>query len=298
MELSTFFEIIGKYGWWSLLMAAGIGLIYILVKLVANKITNGVRGGMDDIATKLTGSVATQLQQMSSTNSSQIEMLSNNIAKQNTELVKAISSQNERLLSYIMNRDVVNSELHDRYVEQRMDVAESIIDELKDIMNKTHAQRAFIIEFHNSYKNLAGSPFAKYTCTFEWFDKGLEEISSKCSALPYSTMAKIVGDVKRTGKHQKLYTDIEAMEAENPQLFSLLKDPRTRACFYNTLYDDNNKMMGMLVLEWQTPLFTEDLWVNADMPNIIAQDAAQLSMLINLQGPTIESIEYEKENED
>ena len=66
---------------------------------------------MDDIATKLTGSVATELQQMSSTNSSQIEMLSNNIAKQNTELVKAISSQNERLLSYIMNRDVVNNEI-------------------------------------------------------------------------------------------------------------------------------------------------------------------------------------------
>ena len=57
-------------------------------------------------------------------------------------------------------------------------------------------------------------------------------------------------------------------------------------------------MMGMLVLEWQTPLFTEDLWVNANMPNIIAQDAAQLSMLINLQGPTIDSIEYEKETED
>ena len=78
---------------------------------------------------------------------------------------------------------------------------------------------------------------------------------------------------------------------------SLLKDNGTTAIFYNILYDDNNKMMGMLILEWQTPLFTEDLWVNADLPNIIAQDAAQLSMLINLQGPTIDSIEYEKENE-
>ena len=53
MELSTFFEIIGKYGWWSLLIAAGIGLIYILVKLVANKITNGVRGGMDNLQQNL-----------------------------------------------------------------------------------------------------------------------------------------------------------------------------------------------------------------------------------------------------
>ena len=293
MDLSTLFEIIGKYGWWSLLIAAGMGLIYICVKLVANKITDGVKGGMDDIAHKLTGTVSNQLQEMSSTNSSQLEMLSQNIAKQNTELVKAISSQNERLLSYIMNKDTANAELHDRQVEKRIEVAESIIEKLKDIMNKTHAVRAFIIEFHNSYKNLAGSPFAKYTCTFEWFDKGLEQISTKIVGLPFSTMAKIVGDVKRTGKHQKLYTDIEKMEAENPQLFSLLKDTRTRACFYNTLYDDNNKMMGMLVLEWQTPLFTEDLWVNADMPNIIAQDAAQLSMWINLQGPSIEPIELD-----
>ena len=293
MDLSTLFEIIGKYGWWSLLIAAGMGLIYICVKLVASKITDGVKGGMADIAHKLTGTVANQLQEMSSTNSSQLEMLSQNIAKQNTELVKAISSQNERLLSYIMNKDTANAEIHDRQVEKRIEVAESIIEKLKDIMNKTHAVRAFIIEFHNSYKNLAGSPFAKYTCTFEWFDKGLEQIGTKIVGLPFSTMAKIVGDVKRTGKHQKLYTDMEQMENENPQLFSLLKDARTRACFYNSLYDDNNKMMGMLVLEWQTPLFTEQLWVDADMPNIIGQDAVQLSMWINLQGPSIEPIELD-----
>ena len=293
MELSTLFEIIGKYGWWSLLIAAGMGLIYICVKLVASKITDGVKGGMDDIAHKLTGTVTNQLQELSSTNSSQLEMLSQNIAKQNNELVKAMGIQNEKLLSYIMHSKQAADEIHDRQVEKRIEVAESIIEKLKDIMNKTHAVRAFIIEFHNSYKNLAGSPFAKYTCTFEWFDKGLEQIGTKIVGLPFSTMAKIVGDVKRTGKHQKLYTNLEQMENENPQLFSLLKDSRTTAIFYNTLYDDNNKMMGMLVIEWQTPLFTEQLWIGADMPNIIGQDAAQLAMWINLQGPSIEPIELD-----
>ena len=296
MELSTLFEIIGKYGWWSLLIAAGMGLIYICVKLVASKITDGVKGGMDDIAHKLTGTVTNQLQELSSTNSSQLEMLSQNIAKQNNELVKAMGIQNEKLLSYIMHSKQAADEIHDRQVEKRIEVAESIIEKLKDIMNKTHAVRAFIIEFHNSYKNLAGSPFAKYTCTFEWFDKGLEQIGTKIVGLPFSTMAKIVGDVKRTGKHQKLYTNLEQMENENPQLFSLLKDSRTTAIFYNTLYDDNNKMMGMLVIEWQTPLFTEQLWVDADMPNIIGQDGAQLSMWINLQGLSIEPIELDNNN--
>lgn len=294
MELSSLFELINQYGWWSILIAAGLGLIYILVKLVANKITDGVRGGMDSITEKLTENITNQLQELSTSTASQVEMLSNNIAKQNTALVKAISNQNEKLLSYIMNKEAVNEEVHGRQVEKRIEVTESIIDKLKDIMNKSRAQRAFIIEFHNSYKNLAGAPFAKYTCTFEWFDKGLDEISTKIVGLPFSSMAKIVGDIKRTGKHQKLYLDMEKMENENPQLFSLLKDSRTTAIFYNTLYDEDNKMMGMLVLEWQIP-FHHELFEDANMPNIIAQDSAQLTMWLNLQGPTIESEELNEE---
>ena len=76
MDLTSLFEMISKYGWWSIIIALGIGLIYISVKLVASKITSGVRGGMDDIATKLTNTVATQLQEMSSTNSSSIRFAS------------------------------------------------------------------------------------------------------------------------------------------------------------------------------------------------------------------------------
>ena len=283
MDLTILFELVAKYGWWSIAMVAGIGIIYILTKIVTSKISHGVQDGMTIVGNKLAQSITSQLQELSVSTTSQVEMLSGNITKQNNELVKTISGQNERLLSYLMHKDAAEEDIHDAKVEKRMDIAENIIDKLKDIMNKTHAVRAFIIEFHNSSKNLAGSPFAKYTCTFEWFDKGLEQICTKIAGLPYSTMAKIVGDIKRTGKHQILYTDMENMEIENPQLFSLLKDKRTTAVFYNTLYDDNNKMMGMLVIEWHTPLFTEKLWVDADMPNIIGQDAIQLSMLINLQ---------------
>lgn len=291
MEFEALFELIGKYGWWSIAIATGIGLVYILVKIITNKISDGVRGGIDGIATKLTGTVTNQLQEMSSTNSSQIEMLSDNIAKQNTELVKAISNQNEKLLSYIMNYGKANEDLHDKRVERRMNLAESIIDKLRDIMNLTHSQRTFIIEFHNSYKNLAGSPFAKYTCTYEWFDKGLDQISSKIVGLPYSTMARIVGDVRRTGKHQKLYTDIEKMEEENPHLFSLVKDSRTTAIFYNTLYDEDNKMLGMLVIEWQLNPFPVDVFNNARMDKEIAQECIHLSTWLSLQGPSVEEHE-------
>lgn len=293
MEFETLFEVISKYGWWSLLIAAGMGLIYICVKLVANKITDGVKGGMDDITNRLTTTVTNQLQEISSSSSSQMEMLSNNITKQNNELVKAISNQNEKLLSYIMNYRKADQDIHDKYVEERMNIAETINNKLKEIMHTAHSQRAFIIEFHNSYKNLAGSPFAKYTCTYEWFDKGLEQISTKIVALPYSTMAKIVGDVKRTRKHQIIYTDMIKMEEENPQLFSLVKDPRTLAVYYRMLYDEHNKMMGMLVLEWQVD-FDLDIWERAKITEYLTEECIKLSNWLSLQGPSIESNEIEE----
>lgn len=293
MEFEALFEVISKYGWWSLVIAAGMGLIYICVKLVASKITDGVKGGMDDITNRLTTTVTNQLQEISSSSSSQMEMLSSNITKQNNELVKAISNQNEKLLSYIMNYKKADQDIHDKYVEERMNIAETINNKLKEIMHTAHAQRAFIIEFHNSYKNLAGSPFAKYTCTYEWFDKGLEQISTKIVALPYSTMAKIVGDVKRTRKHQIIYTDMIKMEEENPQLFSLVKDPRTLAVYYRMLYDEHNKMMGMLVLEWQAD-FDLDIWERAKMTEYLTEECIKLSNWLSLQGPTIESEELDE----
>lgn len=277
MDFSTIFEVIAKYGWGSVAIVGCLALIYIVVKLIGNKIANNVKDGMENIANKLSVNI-----------SQQNEVLSSNIAKQNGELVKAISNQNERLLSFLMHKDAADEDIHDRKVERRMEFAEDIIDKLRDIVNITNSQRAFIIEYHNSYKNLAGSPFAKYTCTYEWFVKGLDQISTRISGLPYSTMAKIVGDVKRTGKHQKLYLDIEKMEAENPQLFSLVKDPRTKGVFYHTLYDENNKMMGMLVIEWQTHI-TKESFNERDLSKVLSEECVQLQTWLNLQGPTIES---------
>lgn len=294
MEFEALFEVISKYGWWSLLITAGMGLIYICVKLVANKITDGVKGGMDDITNRLTTTVTNQLQEISSSSSSQMEMLSSNITKQNNELVKAISNQNEKLLSYIMNYGKAAQDIHDKYVEERMNIAETINNKLKEIMHTAHSQRAFIIEFHNSYKNLAGSPFAKYTCTYEWFDKGLEQISTKIVALPYSTMAKIVGDVKRTGKHELIYTDMYKMEEENPQLFSLLKDTRTLAVYYRMLYDEHNKMMGMLVLEWQQD-FDLPIWKRAKMTEYLTEECIKISNWLNIQGPLFSTKEIDDE---
>jgi hypothetical protein len=80
-------------------------------------------------------------------------------------------------------------------LNERMTLAEDINQALKDIMNIHNAQRAFILEFHNSYQNLSGIPFAKYSCNYEWFDKGLTPLGHKAVGLPFGSIAKVVYDV-------------------------------------------------------------------------------------------------------
>lgn len=53
-------------------------------------------------------------------------------------------------------------ELHKRFKETKL-----INSELKDIMHKLHADRAFFIEYHNSVKSLEGAPFAFGSMGFE-----------------------------------------------------------------------------------------------------------------------------------
>ena len=41
------------------------------------------------------------------------------------------------------------------------------------------------------------------------------------------------------------------------------------------LYDENNKMMGMLVIEWQLKTFREEIFYDAKMPKIFADESIQ-----------------------
>ena len=78
-------------------------------------------------------------------------------------------------------------------------------------------------------------------------------------------------------------------------MFSLVKDPRTLAIYYRILYDEHNKMMGMLVLEWQKD-FDLQIWDRAKMTEYLTEECIKLSNWLNIQGPSINGPELD-ENE-
>lgn len=254
--MEILFDIIEKYGIWG-----GVGIVvcmalFLLFRWLGNKLSDDMSTGLEKVG----------------------EHLTTQMSKQNDQLTTTIIEQQNKLLDHIIHNDNQSKENHSNMLNERIELAEEINMNLKDIMQIHNAQRSFIIEFHNSFENLSGVPFAKYSCTYEWFEKGLMPLGTVCLALPFSQMANIVTEVIKSPNQQKVYTDLSLMEDNNPALFALLKDERTKAIVYNAMYDKHNQLIGCLCLEYQIPL--EEGHLNLEQLSI---QTAQLTSILNLR---------------
>lgn len=253
---SGIIEFLDKYGWGGLVMLVVCAAIFWGGKWLSNKLTDDVATGLEKVGEKLT----------------------DQMSKQNDQLMNTIVNQQEKLIDHLLHTETEKKELHNEMVNDKIKLAEEIIESLKNIMVSHHAQRAFIIEFHNSNNNLSGIPFAKYSCTYEWFDKGLFGLSHRCNSLPFSQMARVTSEVIQNDNQIKIYNNMSKMEEENPSLFSSHKDPRTKQIVYSAMYDKNNVLIGMLILEYQK----EHKITNEEI-NQLSIQTAELTSIINLR---------------
>jgi hypothetical protein len=159
-----------------------------------------------------------------------------------------------------------------------MELSESINIYLKSAIKDHHAQRAFVLEFHNSYQNLSGVPFAKYSCNYEWFEKGYSPISPKCQSLPFSSIAKVVADILNSENQQIIYTDIKLFEENNPTLFSLIGEEKIKTIVYSGMYDNNNILIGLFALEYYIDYY--DKYINL---NKLRTRSSELTQTLNIR---------------
>ena len=256
MEYSSLFNIFEKYGVIGVVIVVFGALIILLAKRLYNNITSNVGDGMEKIATKIT----------------------DNMSIQNQLLIDTVNSQNDKMLNYIINKDTKKTEKHNEMLNDRMDMSARISEKLRDILYVNGADRISIFEFHNSFHNLVGVPFAKYSCTFEWFKPGVQSIQSKIQAMPFSSISLVVKDILNNGCRQIKYDSVESLEQVNPVLYSLLKTYKVNAIIYNALYDTKNHMIGLLVIEYH----------NGPIPNNINYeeikiDAGEITSILNLR---------------
>ena len=254
--MTTLLDFADEYG-----ILGVIGLVvcmglFLLTKWLSNKLSDDMTTGLEKVGEKLT----------------------DQISAQNDKLVTTIVDQQSKLFEHILNNKNNDEVNHANMLNERINLTEEINNSLKDIMNIHNSQRAFIIEFHNSYKNLSGIPFAKYSCTFEWFEKGLKPLTTKLNGLPFSMLSRIVSDILNEPSGMKIYTNMKQMEDENPALFAACKDEHTKAIVYSSMYDKNNVLIGLLILEYQTPL--KNAHLNLDQLKV---QTAELTSILNIR---------------
>lgn len=251
-------EFLDKYEWGGILMMALAGAIFFGGKWLSNKLSDDMSTGLEKVGEKLT----------------------DQMSKQNDQLLNVIVGQQDKLLDSILNKRVVDAQKHNEMLFDKIKIADEINQALKEIMLFHNAQRAFIIEFHNTSSNLSGVPFAKYSCTYEWHDRGVYSLIGKCDSLPFSQMAKVTTDVLNSKNQIMVYTDMEKFADENRSMWSALANDNTKttAVVYAAMYDKNNVLIGMMCLEYQKEhTFTEE-----DI-NQLGVETAQLTSIINLR---------------
>lgn len=254
----TLYKIFQDYGWEGLILGLfGIG-IYLLMKYIMNKINKNA----DSNANKIS------------------ETLTSCIQNQNDLLVKNIGAQNEKLIDFFINNKSSEQLDHTHKLNERMQLAQIVNDKIKDIMYYMKSDRVMIIEFHNSNQNLSGIPFAKYSCTYEWFRRGIQPLASKCTNMSFSSLSSVVMDMQNEEVSQKIYEDIDIIAESNPSLYGLLDEINVLSIIYNGLYDTYNNLIGLLCVEYHKPIISD----NIDNELIaLSNDANTISSILNLK---------------
>lgn len=253
--MNVLFEIFKLYGWWGLLGIVICIVLFFTSKYVSKKITKDVSSGLEKVGEKLT----------------------DQMAKQNDKLTETIIDQQKKLVDYIISKDIDKQTNHNVMLHKKMVDSENINMTLKDIMNIHNAQRAFVLSFHNSGENLSGIPFPKYSCDYEWFERGLLPLQFKCKNLSFSSLAHIINEILKSPTQQIIY-HIDDLAQHSPSLYALLKDDLSETIVYTAMYDNNNILIGLLVLEYKQQHIPEH--VNLNQLHI---QAAELTSILNLR---------------
>lgn len=187
------------------------------------------------------------------------------IAAQNDKLFEALVEQNKENSQFL--KTVVMGALQDKSssdftthadnLDYRLKISNVIAAKIHDLLNRYNADRAFILEFHNSKQNLSGLSFLWYDMVYEEIAKGVSLIQSGYKDQEVSTLLPIINDINNNGGYKIYYIDdLENLQKTSMALYHRLRVERqlTEAIMVG-LYSSSNRLLGVLVLEYEEDSF-------------------------------------------
>lgn len=224
-----------------------VGLpIFLNKKLNKNTkdISKGLTDGMNDIANTLTKNMGVQN-----------EILINTLKDSQSKLLDTQTN----MICYMMSgvNTIVNSnkeikDIHNKGISQRAEIDLQINQILHDMLLAYMADRTIVIEFHNSNTNIGGLPFLWYDIHYEQIAKDIPILFTRVQNIPSSNIAPVIKDLQDGTDNMVIYMpeDIEKFKEQSTVLYYQLKEINIQYLIYAPIYDSNNIMVGLCVIEY------------------------------------------------
>lgn len=236
MSIDTIINIFEQYGWPGLMTIMYILFIYFLISKKDKKSNDAINAGFNSLA--------------------------NTITKQNEVLIEKMTEANvntQQQLFNLVNKAIDDKDNnketgHKKSIEKRIEIGEKVDKILFDILLWSNAQRAVIIEFHNSKENLDGLSFIWYDIQHEKQQKGIETLSAKSRNLQATNIRPIINRVNNSLTHIVHLgpEDIENIYNESTVFYQNMKEIHAAHLIYCGIYNtETNELIGLLGLEFQ-----------------------------------------------
>lgn len=187
------------------------------------------------------------------------------IVAQNDKLFGALVEQNKEnsvflktvVMGALQDKSSSDFSKHNDNLDYRLKISNIIATKIHDLLNRYNADRAFILEFHNSKQNLSGLSFLWYDMVYEEIAKGINLIQSGYKDQEVSTLLPIINDINDNYGYKIYYLDdLERLQNTSMALYHRLRVERqlTEAIMVG-LYNASNRLLGILVLEYEEDSF-------------------------------------------
>jgi len=173
------------------------------------------------------------------------------LIRNNQKYINSIVAQNNELFQKLFTSLPKKDYDEEDIVEIFTKLNEVFKEECKKINDKTHAARASIYVFHNGSVASHGLPFFKMTCVSEWISRGsgFQEQISKHTNLNLALFGTLVEELYNNGEFI-VNRNCEELE---PYTYAFLSE-KTKTSIFNCVYDDNNRIMAFINVEFKETL--------------------------------------------
>jgi hypothetical protein len=123
----------------------------------------------------------------------------------------------------------------------------NIISALNFVMEKTEADRVYIMEFHNGEHYFSGRSQQKLSCTYEVISEG---ISSECQTMQNIRVSNLHGLTKSIAAEKTFICKDVENYGEDIGFKSFLQEKGVKSLFARPIKTLNGKILGTICLEY------------------------------------------------